>query len=324
MRLSATGPGVAIATLLLAGCAAAPPSAAPSASVAADASGAPPSAAQQRASPSFAATSSSGASPADEGERATGSATIRVDGTPYELEVAVCGWQGGGPSSPLQAEPDSQASFRVIAVQRVGGGMIAFELDWSAPAGNIDVSVLRIDPEDAASGFHYFNDRQVTDLIEVDGGRAEAVEPLTVFDASNITTAARHRLELVIVCDSFGGTVAGAAPIIAEITGIPLATRDVGQVMLNGESHDVELSTCARSADGVELEAESTDGSITLTLSARPGFTFLVFSLEGRVLTTGDEIDLQLDADGVRTGSPIRGEIAGRGPAEVTFDLPCA
>ena len=246
-----------------------------------------------------------------------------VDGVAYSLEVAVCGWDPGS-SSPLQAEPGGRQAFQVVAVQRVGAGMIAFDLDWDGIAGNVDVSVLLLDPDDLSSAFHYFNDRQPIDLIAVDGGRVATVEPLTVYDGSNIITAGRHELVIDLRCESFGGTLDEAPAIVAEITGMQPAARERGEVTLNGEPVDVEVSSCTISGETLELEAESTDGSISLTLSSSPGFTLLFFSVEGRVLSGATDVNVVLDTNRVRTVTPVRGEIAGRGPAEVTFDLPCA
>jgi hypothetical protein len=186
------------------------------------------------------------------------------------------------------------------------------------------VGRVHLDPADAGGAFRYFNDRQIISLVQIDDGRVVSVDPLTVYDGSNITVAARHELQIDLACDSYGGTIEGAAPIVAEITGIPMATPDTGEVTVNGESHEVAVGRCSRTGDDLELEAESADGSIALSLSGSAGFTLLFFSIDGRVLTASAQVQLQLEADRVRSAVPVSGEIAGRGPAEVTFDLPCS
>ena len=149
------------------------------------------------------------------------------------------------------------------------------------------------------------------------------LESLTVFDSSNITSATEHELDVDVMCDTFGGTFDGAAPIVTEITGLKPLTPDAGEVTINGTASAVDVTRCSRTGDELELEAVSPDGSIRMTLRVSPGFQYLVLSVEGRVLAVDGEIDIQVDADGVRTASPISGEIAGRGAAEVTFQLPC-
>lgn len=316
---------VALATVLVAGCSAAPAGSDPStpgtpdASVPSGASTAPLDPSPTRDEPAETDAAADG-----EVERGTGSGSITVDGTTYELEVAVCGWNDGGPTRPLQTDPGARRLFQLIAVQGVGAGMVLLELQWDGAVGNIDTGVILLDPSDPDTAFRYHNDRQPIDLVAIDGGHVLTLEPLTVLDGSNVMTAARHELEVDLTCDTFGGTFDGAAPIVAEITGLEPVTPDAGEVTIDGTASAADVTRCSRAGDEVELEAVSQDGSIRMTLLVSPGFNHLVFSVDGRVLTVAGEIDIEVGADGVTTASPIRGEIAGRGPAEVTFVLPCS
>jgi hypothetical protein len=316
---------LALATVLVAGCGGAPAASSPETPKTTE----PPAPSEPVAAPVEPSrtpdgTSEPGMTPEGDVVRGSGSGSIAVDGAAYELEVAVCGWNGGGRTRALQPDPGARQLFQLIAVQGVGAGMVALELQWDGVVGNIDTAVISVDPSDPGAAFHYHYDLQPIDLVAIDGGHVLTREPLRVFDGSNIITATEHELEVDITCDAFGGMFDGAAPIVAEITGLQPLAPAAGEVTIDGIASAVDVTRCSRTGDEVELEAVSQDRSIRITLSVTPGFTFLVFSVEGRVLTVAGETDIQVDGDGVGTGSSIRGEIAGRGPAEVTFELPCS
>lgn len=321
-------PRVALAILLMAGCSAAPAASGPGSLAPGAPTRSSTASVEASASPTESAEpadpAETDATPVDELDRATGSGTITVEGVSYELEVAVCGWAGGSPTAPLQADPGAVQAFEVMAFERVGTGAIAFELGWHGVVGTIDTAVILLDPSDPEAAFHYHYDLQSIDLVEIEGGRVRTREALAVFDGTNIMTAGQYALEVDITCDTFGGTSEGALAIVTEITGLEPVTPDSGAVTIDGTVTAVDVTRCRRSGDEVELEAQSADGSISMTLSLTPGFPFLFFSVDGRVLTVAGDVDIAVDESGVATTSPIRGEIAGRGPAEVTFELPCA
>ena len=322
---------VALLATALIGCAGVPASSPPSspapAATEAPATELDPSPASPTATPmpTASASSSAGSSPGGDSARATGSGSIRVDGIDHELEVALCGWQNGGRERPLEPEPGARRLFRLVAVRPVGAGILGLDLDWDGAVGVITVSVIQLDPDDPQGAFRYANERQPISFIDIDGSRVTSVEPLTVFDGSNISTANRHELEIDVTCDSFGGSIAQLDQIVAEILDIALPTpQTTGELSLGGERYELQVSSCAMGGDSsIELEAESPDGRVSLTLAARPGFTLLFLSLDGRVATPSGEIELAIGAGEVRTTGPIPVEIAGRGASEMTFSLVC-
>lgn len=323
------GGALALALLLITGCGAGPAaSQTPPGSAAREppASLAPAGSTTDADPSRLPAASSVGAgSPAATLDRATGSGWIEVDGNRHDVEVVVCGWSGGA-SGPLQAAPGGRQSFYLVAARTVGAGLVYLELDWDGDVGFIDVTTRLVNPADPASAFSYANDRQPSGLVEIEELRAVTADPLTVYDGQNVMTATAHDLGLDVTCDTAGGRPDQAAEALASALGLTVPSLDTGQVIVNGVTHPVEVARCTRLGDAVEIEAASVDGPISLTLLAQPDSTFLVLSVEGRVLTleSGLEVDLEIDGETVRTMSPIRGEIAGRGPAEVLFELPCA
>ena len=253
--------------------------------------------------------------------RTTGSATVTVDGVEHSMEVAMCGWSTG--SRTLGETPGGRQLFYVLAARPVGSGFAYFELDWDGDVGYIEVTVLQADPTDPASAFRFANERQSSSLVAIEDLRATTVEPLTVYDGQDITTAAAHELEIDITCDGAGGVLGQGPDVLAAMFGIT-PDLDEGHVTVNGEGYPVEVTRCDRTGDAAELEARSAaSGPVRLTLLVEPGFTWLSFSVEGRVLAVDGEVDIELTEDRIRTSTPIDGTIAGRGAAEVTLDLPC-
>lgn len=299
----------------------------------------PPVTSTSAASESVSTTSTTAVTGTGHPRRATGNATVVVDGVEHEVEIFSCGWWIG-PTNPqhpgdeydgLVYSPQQGATpnFSLSAATLLDTGEIfGVGVQRRGDVQASGVSISWTDADDPRLVEANENNTLFASTVVIEGNRVFTPDPVRLRSSIDVFEAAEVTFDGT--CETMGGAAETNARNQAEMLGLPwyLAT---GTITLGGVEYSIsETDACIvlHGPDGAVVNGEGvSDGQwVRFELGSAPGFELLKFQIaDGRVYQAHGSGELavigetSLSSNGTLTIFEALGD-----PAELAFDINCA